>query len=113
MYSESLGRWKTADLLIGLAYLARQGANCAVADIACAGKLVGEGKDKKERCAIVVRNLSMTLEAMLVPLQCLKTVARAASIMVLEDSSFFLFAKGEWTKYHQGDTLDVLSWMFL
>lgn len=35
MYSESLGRWRTADLLIGLAYLARQeGQEHPVADIA-------------------------------------------------------------------------------
>ena len=35
MYSESLGRWRTADLLIGLAYLARQeGQEHPIADIA-------------------------------------------------------------------------------
>lgn len=56
MYNESLGRWRTADLLIGLAYLARQEtANRAIEDIAAAGQLVGKGKSVAERLAIVVR----------------------------------------------------------
>ena len=55
MYNESLGRWRTADLLIGLAYLARQeSANMAVADIAAAGSLVGQGKSQEERRSVVV-----------------------------------------------------------
>ncbi|KAA6418802.1 MAG: lipase class 3 family [Trebouxia sp. A1-2] len=41
MYSESLGRWRTADLLIGLAYLARrEGQEHPVADIAAKAKPV-------------------------------------------------------------------------
>ena len=57
MYNESLGRWRTADLLIGLAYLARQEtAQQAVADIACTGHLVGQGKSKQERLEIIVSN---------------------------------------------------------
>lgn len=55
MYNESLGRWRTADLLIGLAYLARQeSANRAIADIAMAGALVGRGQSKEQRQSIVV-----------------------------------------------------------
>ena len=55
MYNESLGRWRTADLLIGLAYLARQeSANRAIADIAAAGELVGRGQSKEQRQSIVV-----------------------------------------------------------
>ena len=55
MYNESLGRWRTADLLIGLAYLARQEtAQQAVADIACTGHLVGQGRSKQERLEIIV-----------------------------------------------------------
>lgn len=42
MYSESLGRWRTADLLIGLAYLARQdGQEHPVADIARQARPIG------------------------------------------------------------------------
>lgn len=42
MYSESLGRWRTADLLIGLAYLARrEGQEHPVADIAAKAQPIG------------------------------------------------------------------------
>lgn len=42
MYGETLGRWKTADLLIGLAYLARrEGEAHPVADIAAQGQPFG------------------------------------------------------------------------
>lgn len=55
MYNESLGRWRTADLLIGLAYLARQEtANRAIADIAAVGQLVGRGQGQEDRQRIVV-----------------------------------------------------------
>ena len=44
MYSESLGRWRTADLLIGLAYLARrEGEEHPVADIAANAQPIGLG----------------------------------------------------------------------
>ena len=44
MYSESLGRWRTADLLIGLAYLARrEGQEHPVADIAAKAQPIGKG----------------------------------------------------------------------
>lgn len=44
MYSESLGRWHTADLLIGLAYLARrEGQEHPVADIAGKAQPIGQG----------------------------------------------------------------------
>ena len=44
MYSESLGRWRTADLLIGLAYLARrEGQEHPVADIASKAQPIGKG----------------------------------------------------------------------
>ncbi len=61
MYNESLGRWRTADLLIGLAYLARQeSANRAIADIAAAGNLVGCGQSKAQRQSIVVKSLDIS-----------------------------------------------------
>lgn len=47
MYSESLGRWRTADLLIGLAYLARrEGQEHPVADIASQAQPIGLGDVK-------------------------------------------------------------------
>lgn len=47
MYSESLGRWRTADLLIGLAYLARrEGQEHPVADIAAKARPIGLGDAK-------------------------------------------------------------------
>ena len=62
MYNESLGRWRTADLLIGLAYLARQeSANRAIADIACTGRLVGEGVAEGGRQQLVVRFLARSV----------------------------------------------------
>lgn len=43
-YGETLGRWRTADLLIGLAYLARrEKQEHPVADIAQSAKLFGLG----------------------------------------------------------------------
>jgi len=69
MYNESLGRWRMADLLIGLAYLARQeSANMAVADIAAAGRLVGQGKSQEERQAVVVPPTTSSF-SMLTPCQ--------------------------------------------
>ena len=56
MYSESLGRWRTADLLIGLAYLARrEGQEHPVADIASKGKPIG--LDKKTQPSDVLVGL--------------------------------------------------------
>ena len=56
MYSESLGRWRTADLLIGLAYLARQdGQEHPVADIARQAKPIGSGQAGGAQQDILVR----------------------------------------------------------
>lgn len=45
-YGETLGRWRTVDLLIGLAYLARRsgGGEDAVTDIAARAVPMGTGK---------------------------------------------------------------------
>lgn len=57
MYSESLGRWRTADLLIGLAYLARrEGQEHPVADIAATAEPIGLGHaDASEQATVLVR----------------------------------------------------------
>ena len=58
MYSESLGRWRTADLLIGLAYLARrEGQEHPVADIAATAEPIGcvGHADVSEQEAVLVR----------------------------------------------------------
>ena len=56
MYSESLGRWRTADLLIGLAYLARrEGQEHPVADIAARAQPIGKGHgDVPEQTDVLV-----------------------------------------------------------
>ena len=55
MYHESLGRWRSSDLLIGLAYLAQQeSAAHAARDIAKAGCLVGFRQPKEERLRLAV-----------------------------------------------------------
>lgn len=45
IYGETLGTWRTADLLIGLAYLARREppGGETLGDIAAAGRTYGEG----------------------------------------------------------------------
>ena len=56
MYGETLGRWRTADLLIGLAYLARrEPQESPVADIAKAARPLGHGASLEERQALAVR----------------------------------------------------------
>ncbi|DBA73228.1 TPA: hypothetical protein ACH3X1_011294 [Trebouxia sp. C0004] len=58
MYSESLGRWRTADLLIGLAYLARrEGQEHPVADIAAKAKPIGFGDVKPAHQAHVLEEM--------------------------------------------------------
>lgn len=55
MYVETLGKWRSADLLIGLAYLARKdGAEHPVADIARHGVLAGVGLSPPQRLTLVV-----------------------------------------------------------
>ena len=55
MYGETLGRWRTADLLIGLAYLAkREGEGHPVADIAAQGRPIGEGASEEQRLVLLV-----------------------------------------------------------
>lgn len=54
-YGETLGRWRTADLLIGLAYLARkEGTEHAAADIAAQARPLGEGMSLEELEASMV-----------------------------------------------------------
>ena len=56
MYGETLGRWRTADLLIGLAYLARrEPEESPVADIAKAARPLGQGAFLEQRQALAVR----------------------------------------------------------
>lgn len=56
MYGETLGRWRTADLLIGLAYLARREAQeSPVADIAQAAAPLGRGASLEQRQLLAVR----------------------------------------------------------
>ena len=55
MYGETLGRWRTADLLIGLAYLAkREGEGHPVADIAAQGRPIGEGASEEQHLVLLV-----------------------------------------------------------
>ena len=55
MYGETLGRWRTADLLIGLAYLARrENVEHPVADIARTGVLAGKSGSAAERDSLLV-----------------------------------------------------------
>lgn len=55
MYGETLGRWRTADLLIGLAYLARrEQQEHPVADIARHGRPLGTGPDAPPMDSILV-----------------------------------------------------------
>ncbi len=63
MYSESLGRWRTADLLIGLAYLARRdGEEHPVADIASKAKPIGlEGAATDPHLDVLVQLSSKAL----------------------------------------------------
>jgi hypothetical protein len=59
MYGETLGRWRTADLLIGLAYLAQRGTEEHPArDIAKHGQIVGSGMSRAE-CEAKVVGISM------------------------------------------------------
>ena len=61
MYSEILGRWRTADLLIGLAYLARrEGQEHPVADIAAKAQPIGlQCADAPEQSDVLVWLKSM------------------------------------------------------
>lgn len=64
MYGETLGRWRTADLLIGLAYLARQGGEehpCA--DVAALGRPMGTGQGPEQRAAALVGARMMRSQA--------------------------------------------------
>lgn len=55
MYGETLGRWRTADLLIGLAYLAqRETDEHPVTDVAQHGEVMGQGLDRAGQAALVV-----------------------------------------------------------
>lgn len=55
MYGETLGKWRSADLLIGLAYLARKdAAEHPVADIAKLGLPAGLGLPLSQRLMLVV-----------------------------------------------------------
>ncbi|EIE19233.1 alpha/beta-hydrolase [Coccomyxa subellipsoidea C-169] len=55
MYGETLGKWRTADLLIGLAYLAQRGTEeHPASDIAEHGEIVGLGLSQDERSSLVV-----------------------------------------------------------
>ena len=54
MYGETLGRWRTADLLIGLAYLARrEREEHPIADIAGCGELIGSRSGQTQRIVLV------------------------------------------------------------
>jgi hypothetical protein len=56
MYSETLGRWHTIDLFVGLAYLAnREAAAYPAADIAAQGMALGKGLASSERLRLMVR----------------------------------------------------------
>ena len=57
MYGETLGRWRTADLLIGLAYLAqRESEEHPCADIAEHGRMLGLGLSTADRAALAVHS---------------------------------------------------------
>ena len=59
MYGETLGRWRTADLLIGLAYLAqRESDEHPCADIAEHGRMLGLGLSSADRAALAVHSSS-------------------------------------------------------
>lgn len=54
MYGETLGRWRTADLLIGLAYLARrEREEHPVADIARCGHILGSERQHQREQDLV------------------------------------------------------------
>ena len=79
MYSESLGRWRTADLLIGLAYLARtEGQEHPVADIAAKAQPVGLQRDDAPEQADVLVWHNYTL--VLLPLACYAELAAPSSV---------------------------------
>ena len=62
MYGETLGRWRTADLLIGLAYLARsEREEHPVADIARCGELIGSGPGQQQQ-QVLVSTFSLILD---------------------------------------------------
>jgi hypothetical protein len=55
MYGETLGKWRTADLLIGLAYLAQRGTEeHPASDIAEHGDILGLGLPQDARSSLVV-----------------------------------------------------------
>ena len=56
MYTETLGRWHTIDLFVGLAYLSnRASPEYAAADIAMHGRDVAGGLSLTEGLALLVR----------------------------------------------------------
>ena len=60
MYGETLGRWRSADLLIGLAYMARRELDYRpVADIAKQGVPFGWGLEGPQRASAKVFSLVM------------------------------------------------------
>lgn len=55
MYGETLGKWRTADLLIGLAYLAQKGTEeHPASDIAEHGDILGLGLPQADRQILTV-----------------------------------------------------------
>ncbi len=60
MYGETLGKWRTADLLIGLAYLAQKGTEeHPASDIAECGEVLGVGLAPAECQELVVSCLTI------------------------------------------------------
>jgi hypothetical protein len=55
MYTETLGRWHTVDLFVGLAYLShRQTAEYAAADIAAKGQPISVEADLTQSAQLLV-----------------------------------------------------------
>lgn len=56
LHGETLGRWRTADLLIGLVYLSQRGyEESPAADLATHGQVVGKDLDADGRKTLLVR----------------------------------------------------------
>ncbi len=64
IYGETLGTWRTADLLIGLAYLARREppGGDALCDVAATGRPYGEGLEGDEKRKAQVNASSLTFQ---------------------------------------------------
>ena len=59
LHGETLGRWRTADLLIGLVYLSQRGyEDSPAADLAHHGQVVGRDLNAGGRRKLVVRALA-------------------------------------------------------